>query len=191
MNIDAVMWASYVMLVALVVGHSAVLMQVLKEVLWWKQMLEPSPGTQQLPTGSPMPTLRATSLDAADGTSSVAAITGATILFVSPEDNERPEYQDLLIGVSALWHKTHGALYLLCTGSRAQCQEFTTPYADAMIASGHRLHVLVDESGWDAASCLISTTPQAIVVDGHGNVVSYGAPVPRVSRVLEMRAVEA
>jgi hypothetical protein len=101
----------------------------------------------------------------------------STLLFVSPEEVS-PLYENLDIGIHAMWHETDGHVYLVCNGSEEACRQLASDYRVEGFAED-QVPVILDEGGRLARSFLIDGTPQAVSLDSDLQVRRYGYPVPR------------
>jgi hypothetical protein len=93
------------------------------------------------------------------------------LLFVSPEDAFSPTrhrfYHEMTHAYSSMWEAVEGEVYLVCKGSREECERLT--------ASSHARKIL-DEDGRLFDSFLIDKTPRAVQLDEEARVTRFGEP---------------
>lgn len=99
------------------------------------------------------------------------------LLFVSPREAASTRYANLSVAIHALWHKAEGNLYVVCSGGDEACRQLMHDHDVDGLSDGY-LPVILDEDGRIAKSFLISSTPQAVILDEEVRVSRYGQPLP-------------
>lgn len=98
------------------------------------------------------------------------------LLFVSPGESSSPFYAKLSAGTHALWHKADGHLYIVCRGGEQPCHQIMVDHQVEGFSRGH-VPMILDEGGYIAERFLVSSTPQAVMLDEDARIIRYGSPL--------------
>jgi hypothetical protein len=167
---------SYGLLCLLVSFEAMMLRAVLRDTVLIKRVYRDRGHriiNNQLAIGTPAPKFAAPILGART-TVKTTQLKGRTtiLLFLSPTETSSPRYQNVAASIHALWHKAQGNLYVVCSGQEQQCRSFVRDYRVKRLE--HRIPVILDSEFRVAKGFLISTTPQAVILDSEARVRRYG-----------------
>ncbi len=169
---------SFALLWVVVVLEAAVLQEVLRGTAAIRRRYSGSRETEprQLVSGTPAPEFIAKVFGSKQtiGTSDLNGHS-TILLFISPHDKASPLYDELALGTHALWHKAHGRLYLVCSGSEQSCRRLMRDHPVEGFDRGH-VPLILDEDRSMAESFLVKTTPLAVMLDEEARVSRYGHP---------------
>jgi hypothetical protein len=172
---------SYVLLCVLVVIQALVLREALRRAARLSRLYSKSEDHQKreasadsewaVPFGTRLPEFSAPLLGA-DGLVTRADLEGreTILLFVSPADaffTRHRIYHEMTHAFQSMWEAVEGEVYLVCKGSREECERLT---------DGSRARSILDEEGWLFNSFLIDKTPRAVHLDEEARVTRYGEP---------------
>lgn len=166
---------SYFVLWVLVLGQAFILREILSETVWLKSLLEDleddGTGENRLPSGSRIPSFRARILGN-DRLFSSRALKGgiSLLLFASPMPTGSTSHAKLRESMHGLWHKAEGRIFVVCSGSKADCTELAQ-------SLGTTTSTLLDPDGRIARKFLVESTPAAVLLDERGRIRSYGRPL--------------
>jgi hypothetical protein len=171
---------TYSGLCLLVFLEALMLRKILRETLWFKRLsTEISRADWKgLTVGTRVSKFTAEVLDTGETFHSSRLNGQPTILlFVSPNDAPSQFYSNLEVVIHALWHKTKGHIYLVCTGAETPCRHLVHDHC-AKAFSTNRVRTILDRTGYIAGVFRIVGTPQAVELDEDARIRRYGRPEP-------------
>ena len=173
---------SYVLLCALVVLQALALRETLRRAARLNELYSEAEARKKreaskrsewvVPTGTRVPEFSAPFLGT-DGIITRADLEGReTILFfVSPADAfssaRHHFYHETAHAFQSMWDTVDGELYVVCKGSREECERLT---------EGNRARSILDEEGRLFDSFFIDKTPRAVLLDEQARVIRFGEP---------------
>lgn len=177
----SILGLNYTILCVLVGLEAVVLRGVLRDALSIKQLYGDKGHrvtSDQLAIGTPAPEFAAPILGTRTTVKS-AQLKGRTtiLLFLSPSEASSPLYRNVAAGIHALWHKAEGSLYIVCSGHKQPCRQLVLEHRVRGLDG--QIPVILDKESRVAKRFLISTTPQAVILDYDARVRRYGRPVSK------------
>jgi peroxiredoxin len=173
---------SFALLWAVVLAEALVLAGTLSEVIRIMEHRSDIQHTEfavvhQLQKGTPAPLFAANALGGGE-TVRTADLKGRStiILFISPRESTSPAYEKLAASTHALWHRSQGQLYVICSGAEQPCRKLIRDYSVEGVGCG-RIPLILDENQLIANSFSISSTPMAIMLDEEAKISRYGEPI--------------
>lgn len=173
---------SFALVWGVVLLEALVLRETLAEVVRIARLqgsAQHSEGTlpAQLRKGTPAPEFITSPLEA-DQALRTSDLKGRStiILFISPRESASPAYEKLAASIHALWHRSQGQFYLICSGAERPCRNLLRDYAVKGVGPG-RIPLILDENRTIADSFMISATPMAVMLDEDAQVSRYGQPI--------------
>lgn len=167
---------SYILLLASLVWEGLMLRNILRETVWFHQLLASHRRPLRLKAGTVAPRFTARMVGRPVPVDSADLIGWPTVLlFISSDEASSSDYIQLSAAIHAFWHKVDGQLYFVCKGAESTCTQLVRKHLiDGLSHSAD--HIVLDPHGHIASAFLISTTPQAVLLDGKWQVKQYGRP---------------
>jgi hypothetical protein len=171
---------SLIALAGLVLWELRALLELLRGTLWLKDFYARATADPGIPARSPAPAFTAEVIGGGRLFDSGERLRGhsSILLFVATEVADSPYYAHLDSAMHAFWHKADGHLYVLCSGTRGDCERVARTHQLQQLAHGPVV-VLHDPDAAIARRYRIARTPQAVLIDEEGMVARYGKPSPR------------
>jgi hypothetical protein len=173
---------SYVLLCVLMVLQALALREALRRAARLSRLHSESEDSNKqetsgnsdwhVPSGTRVPEFSAPLLGT-DGILTRADLEGreTILLFVSPTDafsSARHQiYHQLTHAFHSMWETVEGEVYLVCKGSREECER---------LIDGSPARSILDEDGRLFNSFLIDKTPRAVHLDEEARVTRFGEP---------------
>jgi hypothetical protein len=173
---------SYVLLCVLVVLQALALREALRRAARLSKLYSEAEDRQKqevsaysewaVPAGTRVPEFSAPLLGT-DGIVTRSDLEGreTILLFVSPADAfssaRHRIYHEMTYAFRSMWETVEGEVYLVCKGSREECERLT---------AGSPARSILDEEGRLFDSFLIDRTPRAVQLDEEARVTRFGEP---------------
>lgn len=171
------LYSTYILTWALVLVPALLLRKVLRDLSWVGRRIRERHVSRMRGIHGPLPEFAAPVLGTA-GIFTRADLYGrqAILMFVRPEDGATELDKGLRVSGRALFNKTSGNLYVVCSGAADGCRKLL-PEFDIAERSSTPIPVILDEDGSVARMFRVGRTPVAYRLDDKAQVVGFGYQV--------------
>lgn len=147
---------------------------VMREALLLRHVYEPAPGREAALLSVRVKPFRATLMDCSDVLTD-ADLLGrvTTLLFVQPSELFAQSKEVLAALLHSLWTKRQGPLYVVCSGSLADCQLLRDKYRLGRKHSSS-VDVILDQAGALRTSFSVTAVLMAVVIDENRRILKVG-----------------